>query len=188
MAENCAPFGWESNGVSNNADQGWPAPFDSESANGLSYNADQGWLVPNPDQGWLVPFDSDSVWSKFIYAKAMKEAEGDDYDEEDVDRAAKKVKQKKPKKPKIPKMTVAEAAAKIDASDLKAFLGDLSDVLEEEENIQMMRFADYFRLAFDSVTAYKFPWVKMFWTESLLKTVEVSLKFFVLVNLCLKNI
>ena len=54
-----------------------------------------------------------------------------DYDDENVDRSAengkaeeaKKVKQKKPKKPKV---TVAEAAAKIDAADLGAFLVEIS--------------------------------------------------------------
>ena len=56
--------------------------------------------------------------------------EGDDYDsddagflEENAKADEKKVKQKKPKKPKV---TVAEAAAKIDAADLANFLSDIS--------------------------------------------------------------
>ncbi|KAI4357613.1 hypothetical protein L6164_001552 [Bauhinia variegata] len=72
---------------------------------------------------------------------------------------AKKVKQKKPKKPKV---TVAEAAEKVDASNLEAFLADISATYESQQDIQMMRFADYFGRAFSAVSASQFPWVKLF--------------------------
>ncbi|XP_027341766.1 uncharacterized protein LOC113854762 isoform X2 [Abrus precatorius] len=64
--------------------------------------------------------------------RSKQRSRDDDEDEDDnVERSAengkaeeaKKVKQKKPKKPKV---TVAEAAAKIDAADLEAFLVDIS--------------------------------------------------------------
>jgi hypothetical protein len=44
----------------------------------------------------------------------------------------------------------------------------------------MKRFADYFEHAFTDVTAYHFPWVKLFRKKPLSKTVDVSLKFIVL--------
>jgi hypothetical protein len=43
----------------------------------------------------------------------------------------------------------------------------------------MKRFADYFEHAFTDVTAYRFPWVKLFRKKPLSKTVDVSLKFIV---------
>ncbi|XP_061338478.1 uncharacterized protein LOC133285282 isoform X2 [Gastrolobium bilobum] len=76
-------------------------------------------------------FDDVPVRSK---QRSRDDDEDDDEDDEDVDRSAengkgeeaKKVKQKKLKKPKV---TVAEAAAKIDAADLGAFLVDISTPL-----------------------------------------------------------
>lgn len=68
-----------------------------------------------------------------VHASQVSSKHGSDYeddDDSDVEAAengqteeVKKVKQKKPKKPKI---TVAEAAGKIDAADLAAFLVDIS--------------------------------------------------------------
>ncbi|KAH7516319.1 hypothetical protein FEM48_Zijuj10G0122500 [Ziziphus jujuba var. spinosa] len=81
----------------------------------------------------------------------------------------KKVKQKKPKKPKV---TVAEAAAKIDANDLSAFLVDISTSYESQQDIQLMRFADYFGRAFSAVSAAQFPWVKMFRESSVAKIAD----------------
>ncbi|KAF5762274.1 putative transmembrane protein [Helianthus annuus] len=77
---------------------------------------------------------------------------------DDVD-ATKKKKQKKVKKPKV---TVAEAAAKIDADELAGFLVDVMTSYEAQEDIQLRRFADYFGRAFSSVPASQFPWVKLF--------------------------
>ncbi|XP_044488659.1 uncharacterized protein LOC123213320 [Mangifera indica] len=82
----------------------------------------------------------------------------------------KKVKQKKPKKPKI---TVAEAAAKIDATDLAAFLVDITGTYESQQEIQMMRFADYFGRAFSAVSASQFPWVKLFKESTVAKIADI---------------
>lgn len=73
-------------------------------------------------------FDDAPVRSK---QRSRDDDEDHDYDDEDADHSAengkaeeaKKVKQKKPKKPKV---TMAEAAAKIDAADLETFLVDIS--------------------------------------------------------------
>ncbi|TKY59793.1 Transmembrane protein 214-A [Spatholobus suberectus] len=104
----------------------------------------------------------------------------DDDDEENAERSeedgkaeeAKKVKQKKPKKPKV---TVAEAAAKIDAADLGAFLVDISGSFEKQQDILMMRFADYFGRAFSAVTASQFPWVKLFRESTVAKITDTPL-------------
>ncbi|TQD90097.1 hypothetical protein C1H46_024335 [Malus baccata] len=85
-------------------------------------------------------------------------------------------KKSKPKKPKKPKVTVAEAAAKIDeANDLEAFLIDISASYESKEDIQLMRFADYFGRAFSAVSASQFPWVKMFKESSVAKLADIPL-------------
>ncbi|CAN1297231.1 Transmembrane protein 214-B [Linum perenne] len=84
----------------------------------------------------------------------------------------KKVKVKKPKKPKI---TVSEAAAKIDESDLAAFLADISVSFEGQQDIQLMRFADYFGRAFSGVSSAQFPWVKLFRENPLTKVTDVAI-------------
>ncbi|XP_050232496.1 uncharacterized protein LOC126681132 [Mercurialis annua] len=106
----------------------------------------------------------------------------DDDDEDDSDDAEgakgtekgeeKKIKQKKPKKPKV---TVAEAAAKIDASDLEAFGAEISGSYEGQQDIMLMRFADYFGRAFAGVSSAQFPWVKMFRENSVAKMADVPL-------------
>lgn len=111
-----------------------------------------------------------------------KHRSDDEYDEDsDADVAAaengkaeepKKPRQKKPKKPKI---TVAEAAAKIDATDLSAFLIDISGTYEDKQDIQMMRFADYFGRAFSGVTASQFPWMKIFRESTVAKMADIPL-------------
>lgn len=83
-----------------------------------------------------------------------------------------KVKQKKPKKPKV---TVADAASKMDASDLAAFLVDVSTSYEGQQNIQLMRFADYFARAFSPVSAAQFPWTKLLKESSVVKIVDIPL-------------
>ncbi|CAL0329772.1 unnamed protein product [Lupinus luteus] len=111
-----------------------------------------------------------------------KQHRRDDYDDDDdeVDHSAengkveeeKKVKVKKPKKPKV---TVAEAAAKIDSDDLGAFLVDISGSYETQQDIQMMRFADYFGRAFSAVSSSQFPWVKLFRESTVAKIADVPL-------------
>lgn len=84
---------------------------------------------------------------------------------------------KKPKKPKVkkPKVTVADAAALIDAENLAAHLIEVSASYENQEGIQLMRFADYFGRAFANVSAAQFPWAKMFKESPMTKMVEVPL-------------
>ncbi|XP_002527792.2 uncharacterized protein LOC8262524 [Ricinus communis] len=103
--------------------------------------------------------------------------EEDDDDSEDGAKgnekaAEKKVKQKKAKKPKV---TVAEAAVKIDASDLAAFLAEISESYEGQQEIMLMRFADYFGRAFSSVSSAQFPWVKLFRENSVAKMADIPL-------------
>ncbi|XP_010916390.1 uncharacterized protein [Elaeis guineensis] len=86
--------------------------------------------------------------------------------------AAKKVKLKKPKKPKV---TVQEAAAKIDAADLGAFLVDVSVSYESQQDIQLMRFADYFARSFSPVSGSQFPWTKMFKESPVSKIIDIPL-------------
>lgn len=45
-----------------------------------------------------------------------------------------------------------------------------------QQDIQIMRFADYFGRAFASVSAAQFPWVKMFKECTVAKLVDVSCK------------
>ncbi|XP_020251861.1 uncharacterized protein LOC109829145 [Asparagus officinalis] len=82
------------------------------------------------------------------------------------------VKEKKPKKPKV---TVAEAAAKINADDLAAHLVDVSGSYESQQDIQLMRFTDYFGKAFSAVSASQFPWAKLFKESPVSKIIDVPL-------------
>ncbi|KAL8112272.1 uncharacterized protein LOC141666994 [Apium graveolens] len=83
--------------------------------------------------------------------------------------------EKKPKVKKVkkPKVTIAEAAAKIDADDLAAFLADISASYESQQDIQMMRFADYFGRAFSAVSASQFPWTKLFRESAIRKIADI---------------
>ncbi|KAF7831097.1 Transmembrane protein 214-A [Senna tora] len=85
----------------------------------------------------------------------------------------KKVKQKKPKKPKV---TVAEAASKIDVADLNAFLAEITVSYESQQEILLMRFADYFGRVFSSVSGAQFPWLKMFKESPVAKIVDLIMK------------
>ncbi|XP_045819240.1 transmembrane protein 214-B-like isoform X2 [Trifolium pratense] len=201
MAENYAPFDSESNGVSNNSDHGWQKvtyakKHKKKEANGVAGSGSNKLTFNGNDAAFRsLELHSEDRRRRILEARTAADAEfddapvrskqrgrnyDDDYDEDDddVDRTAengkteevKKVKQKKPKKPKV---TVAEAAAKIDASDLEAFLVDISTSFETKEDIQMMRFADYFGRAFSSVTASQFPWVKLFRELPVTRTVDV---------------
>ncbi|KAG0536757.1 hypothetical protein BDA96_03G091100 [Sorghum bicolor] len=101
-------------------------------------------------------------------------------DDEDSDEAAAPRQEgevKKPKKPKVkkPKVTVAEAAALIDAENLAAHLIEISASYENQQDIQLMRFADYFGRAFVAVSASQFPWAKMFKESTVSKMVDIPL-------------
>ncbi|KAI5677832.1 hypothetical protein M9H77_08782 [Catharanthus roseus] len=71
-------------------------------------------------------------------------------------------KKKKNKDKEKPKMTVAEAAVKIDVDDLATYLAELSASYGSQQEVQLMRFADYFGRAFSAVNAAQFPWLKLF--------------------------
>ncbi|KAL8157585.1 uncharacterized protein LOC141674535 [Apium graveolens] len=117
-------------------------------------------------------FDGDD--GEAVKGRSAKKSDGESDGEVVVNGAAveekKKVKVKKVKKPKI---TVAEAAANIDADDLAAFLADISVSYEAQQDIQMMRFADYFGRAFSSVSGSQFPWSKLFRESTIGKIVDV---------------
>ncbi|XP_062199235.1 uncharacterized protein LOC133901690 isoform X2 [Phragmites australis] len=101
-------------------------------------------------------------------------------DDDDSDEAAaprQEGEAKKPKKPKVkkPKVTVAEAAALIDAENLAAHLVEILGSYENQPDIQLMRFADYFGRAFVTVSSSQFPWAKMFKESPVSKMVEIPL-------------
>ncbi|PPD89371.1 hypothetical protein GOBAR_DD13688 [Gossypium barbadense] len=56
-------------------------------------------------------------------------------------------------------VTVVEAAAKIDPTDLSAYFAEWNG---EQQEIQMQKFADYYGKAFQLVVAGQFPWLKLF--------------------------
>lgn len=85
------------------------------------------------------------------------------------------VKKSKPKKLKKPKVTVAEAASKINDSDLAVFLADITESYESQPDIRLMRFADYFGRAFASVNASQFPWMKTLKEASVEKMIDIPL-------------
>ncbi|OAY65846.1 Transmembrane protein 214-B [Ananas comosus] len=105
-------------------------------------------------------------------AASSEEDDDDAAPQENGGEAPKKIKQKKPKKPKI---TVAEAAAGIDAENLAAHLIEISGSYETQQEIQLMRFADYFGRAFVGVSASQFPWAKMFKESPVSKIVDIPL-------------
>ncbi|KAK4742215.1 hypothetical protein SAY87_000216 [Trapa incisa] len=63
----------------------------------------------------------------------------------------------------------------MDAADLSAYLVDVTRSYEAQEDIQLMKFADYFGRAFSSVGAAQFPWVKTFKESPVTKLVDISL-------------
>ncbi|EPS70947.1 hypothetical protein M569_03811, partial [Genlisea aurea] len=93
---------------------------------------------------------------------------------DDVPAVNKKEKRKKAKNPKI---TITEAAAKIDADDLASFLSTVSDSYEGQQDIQLMRFADYFGRAFSAVGSSQFPWVKLFRESPVAKISDVPVSY-----------
>ncbi|XP_020210072.1 uncharacterized protein LOC109795073 [Cajanus cajan] len=92
--------------------------------------------------------------------------------DQDGSSGVKKPKQKKPKKPKV---TVAEAASRIGADDLAAFLAEITASYESQQDIMLMRFADYFGRAFSSVSGAQFPWLKTFKESTVAKIVDIPL-------------
>ncbi|XP_057962000.1 uncharacterized protein LOC131153601 isoform X2 [Malania oleifera] len=114
---------------------------------------------------------------------ARTKQRSDDGDDSDDEAAAGRAgngkvdesKKLKPKKPKRPKITVGEAASKIDAVDLAAFLADASASYGKQPDIQLMRFADYFGRAFSAVSSSQFPWTKMFRESPVAKIVDVAI-------------
>lgn len=112
-----------------------------------------------------------------IAAWARSDDSDDDSDEAAARSSAQPAEEKKPKKPKVkkPKVTVLDAARLIDAENLEAHLVDISASYENQEGIQLMRFADYFGRAFASVSAAQFPWAKMFKESPVDKMVDIPL-------------
>lgn len=103
---------------------------------------------------------------------SKRHSDEDDDSDAEVSAAGVEVKKVKPKKPKV---TVAKAAARIDAGDLGAFLVDITGSYEKQEDIQLMRFADYFGRAFASVSSSQFPWLKTFRESTVAKMVDIPL-------------
>ncbi|CAM6047134.1 unnamed protein product [Sphagnum compactum] len=85
------------------------------------------------------------------------------------------VKRSKPKKANKPKVTVADAAAAIDPSDLSTFLADITESFASVPDVQLMRCADYFARAFASITSAQFAWNKILRESPVAKTIEVPL-------------
>ncbi|KAI3784439.1 hypothetical protein L1987_43538 [Smallanthus sonchifolius] len=85
------------------------------------------------------------------------------------------LKKSKPKKLKKPKVTVAEAAAKINDSDLAVFLADITVSYESQPDIRLMRLADYFGRAFASVNTSQFPWTKTLKEAAIEKMIDIPL-------------
>ncbi|KAL1803428.1 hypothetical protein ACET3Z_032075 [Daucus carota] len=120
-------------------------------------------------------FDDDydeAVKARSAARRSDEESDGGGLENGAAVEEKKKVKVKKVKKPKI---SVAEAATKIDADDLASFLADISASYETQQDIQMMRFADYFGRAFWAVSASQFPWSKLFRESPIGKTVDVPI-------------
>ncbi|KAL1192352.1 hypothetical protein V5N11_012530 [Cardamine amara subsp. amara] len=103
----------------------------------------------------------------------------DDSDTE-IDLGKENLKVEETKKPKVkkekkPKVTLAEAAAKIDASNLAAFLVEASESYASQPEIQLMRYADYFGRALSQVSSAHFPWVKTFKESPLSKLIDIPI-------------
>ncbi|KAL5994617.1 hypothetical protein ACLOJK_024670 [Asimina triloba] len=96
-------------------------------------------------------------------------------DGQNAENGGAEAKKTKPKKPKKPKVTVADAASKIDASDLAAFLADITSTYEANQDILLKRFADYFARAFSAVSSSQFPWAKMLRESPVAKTMDIPL-------------
>ncbi|XP_062107600.1 uncharacterized protein LOC133818622 [Humulus lupulus] len=127
-----------------------------------------------------VQFSSASAPEDSVAAGSKRHSDDDDEDS-DAEASAplngggsepKKVKAKKPKKLKV---TVTEAASKIDVDHLETFLAEITASYESQQDIQLMRFADYFGRAFASVGAAQFPWLKTFKESNVAKLADIPL-------------
>ncbi|KAJ4710012.1 hypothetical protein OWV82_016248 [Melia azedarach] len=166
-----------------------PANASNARANGAVSNGEKNSVFRNLEQQAeerrrrIVGAQEAAAAAANVNASVRSKHRSDDEYDEDSDaegavtengkaEETKKPKQKKPKKPKI---TVAEAAAKIDAADLAAFLVDISGTYGDQQEIQMMRFADYFGRAFSGVSASQFPWMKILRESTVAKMAEIPL-------------
>ncbi|KAG0463059.1 hypothetical protein HPP92_021535 [Vanilla planifolia] len=110
--------------------------------------------------------DSDDEDDDSLAEGAARTEKGNEAEE------AKKIKVKKPKKHKV---TVQETASKIEAADVEVFLAEVSVSYESQQDIQLMRFADYFGRAFSAVGPSQFPWNKMLRESHIAKITEVPI-------------
>ncbi|KAJ7964490.1 Transmembrane protein [Quillaja saponaria] len=116
-----------------------------------------------------------------VAAARSKRHSDDEYDSDaevpagTVENGLGEVKKVKPKKPKKPKVTVSEAASKLNTVDLSAFLADITVSYESQQDIQLMRFADYYGRAFSSVNSAQFPWLRIFKESPVGKIVDIPL-------------
>ncbi|CAL0317692.1 unnamed protein product [Lupinus luteus] len=127
----------------------------------------------------IIESQIDAAAASADSAAGRSKLHSDDDDEDDhgaeggavqkVSSVVKKVKQKKPK------VTVAEAASRINADELSAFLAEITASYESQQDIQLMRFADYFGRAFSSVGGAQFPWLKTFKESTVVKIVDIPL-------------
>ncbi|KAJ0711655.1 putative transmembrane protein [Helianthus annuus] len=86
------------------------------------------------------------------------------------------LKKSKPKKKvKKVKVSVAEAAAKVNDSDLAVFLADVTESYESQPDVMLMRFAEYFGRAFASVSGSQFPWMKTLKEATIEKMIDIPL-------------
>ncbi|KAJ9135761.1 hypothetical protein P3X46_032905 [Hevea brasiliensis] len=190
---NNADHGWQKVIYSKRQRKQKPTDSDSSAANAGKIN---GTAVPNDKSNVfrsleqqseerrrrIIESQRDAIAAVEAPVRSKHRSDDEDENEDDSDDAApskgnekmeeKKVKQKKPKKPKV---TLAEAAAKIDSADLAAFLADISASYEEQQEILLMRFADYFGRAFSAVSSAQFPWVKLFRENTVSKMTDIPL-------------
>ncbi|KAE9606109.1 hypothetical protein Lal_00025297 [Lupinus albus] len=128
----------------------------------------------------ILQFQIDAAAASVDSAAGRSKLHSDDDDDDDdhgveggavqnVSTVVKKVKQKKPK------VTVAEAASRINADELSAFLAEITASYESQQDIQLMRFADYFGRAFSSVGGAQFPWLKTFKESTVANIVDIPL-------------
>ncbi|MCD9643765.1 hypothetical protein HAX54_031464 [Datura stramonium] len=120
-------------------------------------------------------YEAASGESSAVIDKGEYDSDAEDAAGGAVENAGVVEKKSKPKKVKKPKVTVAEAAAKIENSDLTVFLVDISASFDKQEDIQLMRFADYFGRAFAKVSSSQFPWMKILRESSVEKMVDIPL-------------
>ncbi|KAH0745216.1 hypothetical protein KY290_006971 [Solanum tuberosum] len=118
-------------------------------------------------------YEAASGESSGVIDKNEQDSDGEDAAGGAIENDGVVEKKSKPKKVKKPKVTVAEAAAKIDNSDLVVYLVDISTSFDKQEDIQLMRFADYFGRAFAKVSSSQFPWMKILRESSVEKMIDI---------------